>query len=53
MKQYKGLLQMLLTEDEIARVKGQCQWQADRNEYLITPFYLKEKELKFPKLPNQ
>lgn len=44
---------MLLTADELFNVKNQSQWNQDKNDYIIAPFYLKEKELKFPKLPYQ
>ena len=43
---------MILNEDEILKVKGTVNWIPDKNEYYIPPFYLKEKELKFPKLPH-
>ena len=53
LKLYKGIAKMLLKQDELYSIKNQCQWNHDKNDYYIVPFYLKEKELKFPKLPYQ
>lgn len=43
---------MLLNADELFSVKEQCTWNPEKNDYNIVPFYLKDKELKFPKLPG-
>ena len=42
---------MLLNDDEILKIKNIANWNSDKHEYTIPPFYFKEKDLKFPKLP--
>lgn len=46
-----AILNMLLSEKEITIIKANAHWQDDKNEYIISPFYIKDKLLKFPKLP--
>ena len=40
-----------MSKDEIDIIQDQAEWIDETNEYKVPPFMLKEKKIKFPKLP--
>lgn len=51
-KLLEGIIGILLQNNEIDIIRGQCTFNEDSGEYRIPPFYLKNKQLVFPKLPD-
>ena len=43
---------MVLNNDEVEVIKSASQWNEDKNDYKVPPFYFKDKKLKFPKLSS-
>lgn len=41
---------MLLSSDEMEKIKGACEWNENKNDFHIPPFVLKNKKVKFPAL---
>lgn len=52
-KLYNGIMKMLLSSDEMDKIKGACEWSENKNDFLIPPFVLKNKKVKFPALNSQ
>lgn len=50
-KMNAAIISIMLSPAEVEKIKGQATWNESRNEYKIPPFILKERKLKFPKLP--
>ena len=48
----QSIIQNLLNSEEIEKIKGKAKWHDDKNEFIIPPFILKNKKVKFPKLPG-
>lgn len=49
-KFYAAVLDILLTKAEIGKIKERSKYDEDKNEYIIPPFILRGKKVKFPKL---
>jgi hypothetical protein len=49
---YKGVLEMLLTKNELYKIKEKVEFDFERNKWLVPPFILKGKEVSFPKISN-
>jgi len=49
-KLLQGTLSMLLSDNEIAKVRSKCLFEEETQEWEIPPFYLQSKEVQFPKL---
>ena len=43
----------MLNNDEFEVIKSASNWNEDKNEYKVPPFFFKDKKLKFPKLNSQ
>lgn len=44
------IVQSLLKPKEIEKIRAKASWDDDLNEYIIKPFIIKDKTVKFPKL---
>ena len=51
-KMNQAIIQNLLNSEEIEKIKGKAKWHDDKNEFIIPPIVLKNKKVKFPKLPG-
>lgn len=51
-KLLEGIIGILLQPTEIDIVRSQCIFNEDSGEYRIPPFYLKNKQIVFPKLSD-
>ena len=47
---YKGIVQMLLKNEELNRIRAKATYDEDKGEYDIPVFYLRKNEMNFPKL---
>lgn len=47
-----GIIEMLLSSNELDALKGASEWNDDQKEYKIPPFLMKYKKVKFPQLPR-
>lgn len=47
---YRGIVDMLLSPHEFAKIKQKCEFDEDKDEWSIPPFYMKGKEVQLPKL---
>jgi hypothetical protein len=45
-----ALTSSYLSEDQLAIIKANSEWDEDSKEYRIPPFYFKDKKLVFPKV---
>lgn len=43
---------MLLTKNELYKIKDKVEFDFDKNKWLVPPFILKNKEVSFPKIAN-
>jgi len=43
---------MLLTNDQIEQIVQQSEYNDETKEWTIVPFYYREKNINFPKLPE-
>jgi len=43
---------MLLTKNELYKIKEKVEFDFERNKWLVPPFILKGKEVSFPKISN-
>ncbi|KAL4508835.1 hypothetical protein ABPG73_006221 [Tetrahymena malaccensis] len=48
----KAIIDMLLTRTEYEMIKSQSTFDEDSNSYKVPPFFFKNKEIRFPKLPQ-
>ena len=52
MKLHQSIIKMMLSDEEIEKLKIASEFQEEKNEYKIPIFTFKEMQLKFPKLPE-
>ena len=49
---YQGVLAMLLTKNELYKIKEKVEFDFETNKWIVPPFILKNKEVQFPKISN-
>lgn len=49
---YQGVLAMLVTKNELYKIKDKVEFDFERNKWVVPPFLLKNKEVSFPKISN-
>lgn len=49
---YSAIIKMLLTSDQIELIVQQSEYNDETKEWTIAPFYYREKNINFPKLPE-
>lgn len=49
---YKGVMEMLLTKNELYKIKEKVEFDFELNKWHVPPFILKGKEISFPKISN-
>jgi hypothetical protein len=49
---YQGVLAMLLTKNELYKIKEKVEFDFEINKWIVPPFILKNKEVSFPKISN-
>lgn len=52
MKISSAIIANLLSPEELDQVKSRARWSDERDEFVIQPFVIKPKIVKFPKLPG-
>ena len=50
LKFYRRMVQMLMKEEDIARIKSKSSYDDNQDEWIIPPFMLKAKEVTLPQL---
>jgi len=45
-----AIMNYLLSPEELEKIRAKARWQDDRNEFVVPPFILRAKKVKFPKL---
>jgi hypothetical protein len=48
LKFYRRMVQMLMKEEDIARIKSKSSYDDNQDEWVIPPFMLKAKEVTLP-----
>ena len=49
-KLLEGIIGILLQPTEVETIRGACEYNEEKGEYRIPPFYMKNKQLVLPKL---
>lgn len=52
LKLYKGLVKMLMPEEDVQKVFKRCLWNESEGEWTIPPFLYKHKKVQFPTIRN-
>jgi len=45
-----AIMNYLLSPEELEKIRAKARWQDDRNEFVVPPFLLRGKKVKFPKI---